>query len=98
MRALAERQAVNTVIQGSAADIIKMAMLAVAHDPVLKALNARLLLQIHDELLLEVPHDAASEAGQRVAALMSGVRPGGQTLEIPLLVDWGTGHSWDEAH
>ena len=98
VRALAERQAVNTVIQGSAADIIKMAMLAVAHDPVLKALNARLLLQIHDELLLEVPHDAASEAGQRVAALMSGVRPGGQTLEIPLLVDWGTGHSWDEAH
>ena len=98
VRALAERQAVNTVIQGSAADIIKMAMLAVAHDPRLKALNARLLLQIHDELLLEVPAGAAHEAGERVAALMAGVKPGGRQLEIPLLVDWGAGHSWDEAH
>ena len=98
VRALAERQAVNTVIQGSAADIIKMAMLAVAGDSRLRALNARLLLQIHDELLLEVPADAAREAGERVAALMSGVKPGGRQLAIPLLVDWGTGLSWDEAH
>ena len=75
-----------------------MAMLAVAHDPRLKALNARLLLQIHDELLLEVPAGAAHEAGERVAALMAGVKPGGRQLEIPLLVDWGAGHSWDEAH
>ena len=57
--ALARRQAINTVIQGSAADIIKLAMLAVARDERLRELDARLLLQVHDELLLEVPADAA---------------------------------------
>ena len=61
--ALARRQAINTVIQGSAADIIKLAMLAVARDERLRELDARLLLQVHDELLLEVPADAAEEAG-----------------------------------
>uniref|UniRef100_UPI0022E155C9 DNA polymerase n=1 Tax=Desulfovibrio legallii TaxID=571438 RepID=UPI0022E155C9 len=96
--ALARRQAINTVIQGSAADIIKLAMLAVAHDPDLSRLQARLLLQVHDELLLEVPEHAAQETGARVAALMSGVAPGGQALSVPLVVDWGVGHDWGAAH
>jgi len=98
IRALAERQAVNTVIQGSAADIIKIAMLAVARDPRLNALDARMLLQIHDELVLEVPAEHAEEAGTRVAELMSAVTPGGIKLDVPLLVDWGTGRSWGDAH
>ena len=96
--ALARRQAINTVIQGSAADIIKLAMLAVAHDAELKRLDARLLLQVHDELLLEVPTDAAAAAGERVAALMSGVTPGGAALSVPLVVDWGQGRDWGSAH
>ena len=96
--ALARRQAINTVIQGSAADIIKLAMLAVARDGRLQELDARLLLQVHDELLLEVPADAAEEAGALVARLMQDVRPGGRELSVPLLVDWGTGHDWGAAH
>ena len=96
--ALARRQAINTVIQGSAADIIKLAMLAVARDGRLRELDARLLLQVHDELLLEVPADAAEEAGALVARLMQDVRPGGRELSVPLLVDWGTGHDWGAAH
>lgn len=96
--ALARRQAINTVIQGSAADIIKLAMLAVARDERLRELDARLLLQVHDELLLEVPADAAEEAGALVARLMQDVCPAGKELSVPLLVDWGTGHDWGTAH
>ena len=96
--ALARRQAINTVIQGSAADIIKLAMLAVAHDPLLHNLNAQLALQVHDELLLEVPSDAAEQSGTRVAELMSTVTPGGIVLDVPLLVDWGVGIHWGIAH
>ena len=96
--ALARRQAINTVIQGSAADIIKLAMLAVARDERLRELDARLLLQVHDELLLEVPADAAEEAGALVARLMQDVCPAGRELSVPLLVDWGTGHDWGAAH
>lgn len=98
LRSQARRQAINTRIQGSAADIIKMAMLAVENDSGLKTLGARLLLQIHDELLLEAPEANAEAAGKRVAALMAGIKPGGGELDVPLLVDWGTGCSWDQAH
>jgi len=93
-RALARRQAINTRVQGSAADIIKLAMLAVDHDPELAALDARLLLQVHDELLLECPEANADAAGQRMAAIMGGV----MTLDVPLAVDWGRGPNWGEAH
>ena len=96
--AMARRQAINTVIQGSAADIIKLAMLAVDADARLTAWDARLILQVHDELVLEVPHTHAREAADRVAALMAAVNPGGIALDIPLLVDAGTGDNWGEAH
>jgi len=98
LRSQARRQAINTRIQGSAADIIKMAMLAVENDPELKRLEAKLLLQIHDELLLEAPEANAQAAGKRLAALMSEVKPGKNPLSIPLAVDWGAGRSWDQAH
>lgn len=93
-RALARRQAINTRVQGSAADIIKLAMLAVDRDPELAALDARLLLQVHDELLLECPEANAAAAGRRMADIMSGVMP----LDVPLAVDWGQGPTWAEAH
>ena len=97
-RSLARRQAINTLIQGSAADIIKLAMLAVHGDETLRALDAKLLLQVHDELLLEVPEAAAQEAGERVAALMANVRPGGIVLDVPLKADWGAAENWGDAH
>lgn len=97
-RSLARRQAINTLIQGSAADIIKLAMLAVHADESLHVMDARLLLQVHDELLLEVPENAAQEAGIRVAELMGVVTPGGITLDVPLVADWGVGSDWGMAH
>lgn len=96
--ALARRQAINTVIQGSAADIIKLAMLAVAGDARLRDMGACLLLQVHDELLLEAPEENAGEVGARVAELMAQVQPGGAPLSIPLAVDWGVGDDWGAAH
>lgn len=96
--ALARRQAINTVIQGSAADIIKLAMLAVAEDEQLRHSKARLLLQVHDELLLEVPQGAAQDVGKRVAQLMGAVMPGNEPLSVPLVVDWGVGENWGSAH
>jgi len=90
----ARRMAINTVIQGSAADIIKLAMIHVHQDPALTDSGAELILQIHDELLLEAPHEAASQAGQRVASIMGSV----MELSVPLVVDWGTGKNWKEAH
>ncbi len=90
----ARRQAINTVIQGSAADIIKLAMLAVHKDEQLKNLSARLILQVHDELVLEVPEGNADAAGQRLKAIMQSV----SGLSIPLKVDLGIGRNWSEAH
>ncbi|MCF8086341.1 MAG: DNA polymerase I [Desulfohalobiaceae bacterium] len=88
------RLAVNSVIQGSAADIIKKAMLAAAGDVELARLDARLILQVHDELLMEVPRDGAQQAGERLATIMSGVAE----LEVPLTVEWGLGENWAKAH
>lgn len=97
-RAMAERQSINTLIQGSAADIIKLAMLAVHKDKNLKDWNAKLLLQIHDELILEVPEENAERAGKRVAEIMMNIAPLGKRLSVPLLVDYGIGKSWGQAH
>ncbi|NMC50791.1 MAG: DNA polymerase I [Desulfovibrio sp.] len=94
LQAQAKRQAVNTVVQGSAADIIKMAMLAADADRELAGLGARLILQVHDELILEVPAETAVRAAGRLAVLMSGV----VDLAVPLTVDTGVGETWAEAH
>ena len=88
------RMAINTVVQGSAADIIKMAMLKVEGDQTLKELRAELILQVHDELLVEAPAAKAQASGERTAELMSTV----MQLDVPLVVEWGTGHSWAQAH
>lgn len=92
-RQLGERLAVNTVIQGTAADIIKAAMVS-AHAALAQArLRARLILQIHDELLLEAP---AEEAG-RAAAIVRDAMIAAYDLDPPLAVDVGTGDTWLDA-
>lgn len=98
LRSQARRQAINARIQGSAADIIKIAMLEVENDPELHDRQARLLLQIHDELLLEAPEAEAEAVGKRLALLMSSVKPGGEELSVPLLAEWGVGKNWSETH
>ncbi|MDR0339454.1 MAG: DNA polymerase I, partial [Desulfovibrio sp.] len=97
LRSQARRQAINTRIQGSAADIIKLAMIAVERDEDIRRTGARLILQIHDELMLEAPAEGAEAAGRRLAAIMAGVNPGDEPLSVPLLVDWGMGPSWGDA-
>jgi DNA polymerase-1 len=92
-RQLGERLAVNTVIQGTAADIIKAAMIR-AHGALREeGLRARLILQIHDELLVEAPEEEATRAGQVVRAAMVAA----YDLDPPLAVDVGIGDTWLEA-
>ncbi len=93
-RSFAERQAINAPIQGTAADIMKLGMIAV--DRVLrdKKLPARLLLQVHDELVLEADTAAAEEVAHQVKAAMEGAT----RLSIPLVAEAGIGDNWDTAH
>jgi DNA polymerase-1 len=93
-RAAAERVAVNTPVQGTAADIIKRAMLEVERQLTAHELKATLLLQVHDELVLEVPH-AEVEA---VTALVRMAMQGAAELAVPLHVDVGVGANWSDAH
>lgn len=90
----ARRMAINTVVQGSAADIIKKAMLEVDKSPVIGEFGASLILQIHDELLLETPQASAEDVGRAVAGIMASV----YSLSVPLSVDWGAGRDWSQAH
>ena len=90
----AERIAVNTPIQGSAADIIKKAMIDVSHALDAHASDTRMLLQVHDELLFEVPEDDVAEIREIVRTSMEGAA----ALRVPLLVDIGVGRNWAEAH
>ena len=94
LRMAAERTAINTPIQGTAADIVKIAMIRV-HDALGRdRRRARLLLQVHDELVLEVPEDELAP----VEALVRREMAGAAQLEVPLDVEVGVGHSWAEAH
>jgi DNA polymerase-1 len=93
-RAAAERVAVNTPVQGSAADLIKQAMLAVDARLREEFPGQLMLLQVHDELLLEVDEDRAEEVGEMVRGEMCAA----MELAVPLVVDLGSGRSWDEAH
>ena len=93
-KAYGERIAANTPIQGSAADICKLAMLAIDKRLVEGDYQARMVLQIHDELLFEAPPDEVED----VVALVRDCMEHPQALSVPLKVDIGTGASWAEAH
>ncbi len=90
----AERAAINAPLQGTAADIIKKAMIAVDHWIIQSNLNTRIIMQVHDELVLEVPNNELPQVIQNVPPLMQSV----MSLAVPLLVDYGQGQNWDEAH
>ncbi len=94
LAAAAERMAVNTPIQGTAADLIKMAMVAIDRRLTQEKLRTRMLLQVHDELLFEVPEKEVERVKKLVRELMEGV----MSLRVPLQVDLGTGKNWAEAH
>jgi len=94
VRQFAERAATNTPIQGSAADLIKLAMITVHRRLRAGGLAARLLLQVHDELVLEAPASEAAAVGDLVRDAMEHVWP----LRVPLRVDVRSGANWAEAH
>jgi DNA polymerase-1 len=93
-RSGAERAAINAPMQGTAADLIKLAMIAVSRWIDDERLGTRLIMQVHDELVLEVPDDEVERVRTRVPDLMSGVAE----LKVPLLAEVGVGANWDEAH
>jgi DNA polymerase-1 len=90
----AERAAINAPMQGTAADIIKRAMLAVDHWLQTSGAPATLVMQVHDELVLEVRSDAVDTVRSEVTALMAGAA----SLRVPLEVGVGVGLNWDDAH
>ena len=90
----AERAAINAPMQGTAADLIKKAMIATRDWLAQSGLQSRLVLQVHDELVLEVPQDELDTIRAELPRLMGGVAK----LKVPLLVEVGAGENWDEAH
>jgi DNA polymerase-1 len=97
-RAGAERQAINAPLQGSAADIIKRAMIRIPAALTGEGLRARMLLQVHDELLFEVPEAEVEATARVVATVMEGACAPHCELSVPLVVETGWARSWDEAH
>ena len=93
-RQAAERTAINAPMQGSAADIIKIAMLSVSDWLCEAQLTARMIMQVHDELVLEVSEEDADEVARRVSSSMESAAK----LNVPLVVDVGRGSNWDVAH
>jgi DNA polymerase-1 len=94
VRQAAERTAVNTPIQGSAADLIKVAMIRIDAALSRERFRAAMLLTVHDELVFEVPPEEVGAVARRVAEIMEGV----WDLKVPLKVNVATGANWAEAH
>jgi DNA polymerase-1 len=90
----AERAAINAPMQGTAADLIKLAMIAVHEWLKQRQLKAKLIMQVHDELVLEVPNGELGLVTSELPKLMCGVA----RLEVPLVVDVGSGPNWEKAH
>ncbi|VVP54189.1 DNA polymerase I [Pseudomonas fluorescens] len=94
LRKGAERTAINAPMQGTAADIIKKAMVAVDNWLTSSGLDAKVILQVHDELVLEVREDLIDQVREEIRVHMSEAAK----LDVPLLVEVGVGNNWDEAH
>jgi DNA polymerase-1 len=93
-RQAAERAAINAPMQGTAADLIKMSMIAVQNWIEESGIRTRMIMQVHDELILEVPDDELSDVRKRLPELMCGVAQ----LKVPLVAEVGAGSNWEEAH
>jgi DNA polymerase-1 len=93
-RQYAERTAINAPMQGTAADLIKLAMLAVDDWIQQDTPEIKMIMQVHDELVFEIPKKLAKDAENKIRSLMTDIA----SLDVPLVVDVGTGKNWDEAH
>ena len=97
-RAGAERQAINAPLQGAAADIIKRAMARIPPALAKAGLTARMLLQVHDELVFEAPESRGRATAALVKRVMEGACAPRRELSVPLVVETGMAQNWDEAH
>lgn len=93
-RQAAERAAINAPMQGTAADLIKLSMIAVQDWIEATNIHAKMIMQVHDELVLEVPEEELPEVRKRLPELMCGVAK----LNVPLVAEVGVGNNWEEAH
>ena len=93
-RAGAERAAINAPMQGTAADLIKLAMIKVHGWLAEQQLGSKLIMQVHDELVLEVPDDELPRVREKLPEMMCGVAK----LKVPLVAEVGAGANWEEAH
>jgi len=93
-KSAAERQAINAPMQGTAADLVKLAMIAVQDAIDREGRATRMIMQVHDELVFEVPVGELDWAKEAVPRIMAGVA----TLAVPLVAEVGVGPNWDEAH
>jgi DNA polymerase-1 len=93
-RQYAERTAINAPMQGTAADIIKRAMITVDHWLITDVPDAKMIMQVHDELVFEVAENKVNQYTTIIRDIMCSAA----NLSVPLIVDIGTGNNWDEAH
>ena len=98
VRGFAERQAINAPIQGSAADIIKLAMIKIHNKIKTESIDARMLLQVHDELIFEVENKKREDLINQVKDIMETVHLKYKNFSVPLTVDFGFGENWGQAH
>ncbi|HEY9064832.1 MAG TPA: DNA polymerase, partial [Burkholderiaceae bacterium] len=93
-KSAAERQAINAPMQGTAADLIKLAMIAVQGLLEREQRGTKMVMQVHDELVFEVPDEELAWAREAIPTVMASVA----VLRVPLLAEVGVGPNWDEAH
>ena len=94
VRGFAERNAINAPIQGSAADMIKIAMINIHKEFVAQKLDARMTMQVHDELVFDVPHNEV----EKIKPIIEHDMKNAIKTEVPIVVEIGTGVNWLEAH
>jgi len=98
LRGFAERQSINAPIQGTAADIIKIAMIEIHKNILAKKLNANMLLQVHDELIFEIEEKYIEESSATIKKIMENKHLQYKNFVVPLTVDYGVGYTWGELH
>jgi len=98
MRGFSERQSINAPIQGSAADIIKLAMIRIYEKISNKEINAKMLLQVHDELIFEIEEKESKMSIEKIKSTMESVHTIYKDFNVPLVVEYGIGNNWGESH
>ena len=98
MRGFSERQSINAPIQGTAADIIKIAMIKIHKEIENQTLRAKMLLQVHDELVFEINEREIKKSISIIKSIMETSHNIYKTFKVPLIVDHGIGNNWGESH